>query len=205
MTNLNVILVTYLLAFMILLTNWTVGEAGVGFLKVGDTVNIAGQEYTLKYIDGFMGIYESVAGKYYVIETAIRKDEEYKVLTEVTMNHDNTVSEYYSSFEFGKDFPNPDATLRKVALIPKINAGKVMDRIKFVADPFAPKLVTGLLFYYEKDSATFSGKEVTLDHFENEKAIWKGSDNKYYLLEISEQNDHSKYVLKKKKKKWFFF
>ena len=197
-TNLESIFFSVLISLSMSLFICSVGEADHIFFK-GDTITIGGEKYTLDIIKGSTGIWKSTDGKFCQIEIAKRKDNESYILTEVILAKDSTVSKRKSSFEIGEDYPkhDPDAQLQQVALIQKIVNGIVLDRIMYRGSPSGyPVPVTGLIYYFKGDIATFAGKKVTLDRFEKEKAIWKGIDNKYYVLEISKDNQKAEYVLK---------
>lgn len=176
-------------------------EAGLGFATIGAAINIAGETYTLKKIVclGHIGIWQSSAGNYYEIESAVQKGNIRQVLTEVILSKDNTIIKRKVSYEFGDSLPNPDAKLRQVALIPKIVDGKIMDRSKIESNGLGATLVSGLVFYYKGDTAVFGGKDFTLTHFDNEKPIWKGPDNKNYIVEVSQHTTPADYVLRKVK------
>jgi len=192
-----------ILLSMLFYVCFTVEAASTLFFK-GDTLIVAGKKYTLDMLlkdSKPIWIWKSKDGKSYQIERAKRKDSESSILTEVIIAKDNTINKRKSSFEIGKDFPkhNPDTQLQQVHLIQNIVDGKLMNRIMYRSQGGTPIAVTGLIFYLKGDNVTFTRKKITLDRFKNEIAIWKGIDDKYYVLEISKINEKAEYVLREVK------
>jgi hypothetical protein len=190
-------LITLSILFYICFTS----EASATMFFKGDTTSIEGKKYTLDMVlkdSKPIWIWKSEDGKSYQIEKARRRSNESFVLTEVVLAKDNTINKRKSSFEIGKDFPkhDPNSQLQQVFLIEEIVGGKVMDRLVYRSKAGIPVGITGLIFYRKGDNASISGKKVTLERFKIEKGIWKGNDNKYYVLEISKSTNKAEYVLR---------
>ncbi len=85
---------------------------------------------------------------------------------------------------------------KQVSLVPVIDDGKV------ISENLMPGLDLGrneapLSYYFLSDKAIFSGKELTLDRFENDEAIWRSSDNAFYTVSVIERDEKAEYSLTK--------
>ena len=114
-------------------------------------------------------------------------DKGREILTELEIDKEKKkVNKVKGSYEIADN-----NQLKQVALIQKIADGRVLPRRDFRPD----RIVIGLIFYRIGDTATYCGKNLTLDRFEKEKALWKGSDGKTYTIHVVEKKGKAEYAL----------
>ena len=115
-------------------------------------------------------------------------DKAKEILTELEIDKNSKkVIKVKSSYEISEN-----DHLKQVALIPKIVEGRILPRRDFRPN----KVVIGLVFFRIGDITLFNGKKLTLERFEEEKAIWRGDDG-LYTVKVVENNGKAEYSLKK--------